>query len=308
VRKGPALRSTILAALIVVLAGVLGAIAVLALDPGPSVAPTTTTIGPLPSSSTSITLAPTSTMATITTTTTPIPTTTTRPQPDTLRRGDEGPEVAALQRRLAELGYRPGDEDGRFGAQTASALLAFQKHEGLTRDQLAGPAVKTALEAPSGAGPIPGLPIPRIEVDLDRQIAFVVLGEGDVTILNASTGSGEIYPTPFGDAALAYTPTGSFVIERRIDGVRHAPLGELYRPLYFFQGWAVHGSSHVPAFPASHGCVRVSFADMDWLFPRVADGTAVIIYDAQHPPAAPDVAIAREAPMTEVPPGAAPGP
>jgi lipoprotein-anchoring transpeptidase ErfK/SrfK len=199
-------------------------------------------------------------------------------------------------------------EDGRFGAQTASALLAFQKHEGLTRDQLAGPAVKTALEAPSGAGPIPGLPIPRIEVDLDRQIAFVVLGEGDVTILNASTGSGEIYPTPFGDAALAYTPTGSFVIERRIDGVRHAPLGELYRPLYFFQGWAVHGSSHVPAFPASHGCVRVSFADMDWLFPRVADGTAVIIYDAQHPPAAPDVAIAREAPMTEVPPGAAPGP
>jgi peptidoglycan hydrolase-like protein with peptidoglycan-binding domain len=134
-------------------------------------------------------------MATITTTTTPIPTTTTRPQPDTLRRGDEGPEVAALQRRLAELGYRPGDEHGRFGAQTASALLAFQKHEGLTRDQLAGPAVKIALEAPSGAGPIPGLPIPRIEVDLDRQIAFLVLGEGDVTILNASTGSGEIYPT-----------------------------------------------------------------------------------------------------------------
>ena len=37
--------------------------------------------------------------------------------------------------------------------------------------------------------------------------------------------------------------------------------------MYFFKGWAIHGSPSVPAYPASHGCVRISNADADWLFP-----------------------------------------
>ena len=35
---------------------------------------------------------------------------------------------------------------------------------------------------------------------------------------------------------------------------------------YFTGGIAVHGSNHVPDYPASHGCVRVSVPAMDWIW------------------------------------------
>lgn len=44
-------------------------------------------------------------------------------------------------------------------------------------------------------------------------------------------------------------------------------LGPLYRPKYFHHdGIAVHGYGSVPPYPASHGCVRVSFAAVDYLW------------------------------------------
>lgn len=46
----------------------------------------------------------------------------------TLRRGDEGPEVAELQRALIAAGYDvgPARDDGDFGGRTQAAVLAFQ--------------------------------------------------------------------------------------------------------------------------------------------------------------------------------------
>jgi peptidoglycan hydrolase-like protein with peptidoglycan-binding domain len=205
-----------------------------------------------------------------------------------LRTGDEGPEVEALQVRLTELGYRPGTPDGRYGASTASAVMAFQKHEGLGRDGVAGPEVLGRIATPQGAGPRAGLPVPRIEVDLDRQIAFVVDAAGTVTIVNVSSGNGETYRHPDGYSAVAYTPTGTYAVERRIDGAEKAPLGTLYRPLYFKGGWAVHGSTSVPGYPASHGCVRISYADQDFIWDAIPTGAAVILYGTS--PGSPDEA------------------
>jgi len=197
---------------------------------------------------------------------------------DVYQRGDEGPEVQALQERLAELGYRPGATDGTYGAATASAVLAFQKAEGLQRDGQAGPAVVARLESPQAAGPESDAPGPRVEVDLDRQIAFFISQYGEVTTINISSGSGREYDKPDGGTAVAYTPTGEFAVERRVDGLREAPLGSLYYPLYFKDGWAIHGSSSVPAYPASHGCVRTANEDQDFLFAAIADGDSVEIY------------------------------
>ena len=197
---------------------------------------------------------------------------------DVYQRGDEGPEVQAIQDRLTELGYRPGAADGTYGAATASAVLAFQKAEGLQRDGQAGPAVVSRLESPQAPGPESDAPGPRLEVDLDRQIAFYISGSGEVTTINISSGSGREYDKPGGGTAVAYTPTGDFAVERRVDGLREAPLGSLYYPLYFKDGWAIHGSSSVPAYPASHGCVRTANEDQDFLFAAIADGDAVEIY------------------------------
>jgi lipoprotein-anchoring transpeptidase ErfK/SrfK len=93
-----------------------------------------------------------------------------------------------------------------------------------------------------------------------------------------STGSGRTYASPGGGTAIADTPRGNFTIERRFDGVRIAPLGKLYRPLYFQGGFAIHGSSNVPGFPASHGCIRTTNPDQDFLYTTYADDTPVQIY------------------------------
>jgi peptidoglycan hydrolase-like protein with peptidoglycan-binding domain len=223
-----------------------------------------------------------STTSVSTTTTEPPPTTTTEPPPPpppVYRVGDEAAEVKILQDWLTALGYRPGTADGRYGPATASAVMAFQKHEGLSRDGVAGPQVLGAMAGGTrGAGPRHQGAGPALEVDLYRQIMFVTLADGSVRILNVSTGNNETYRHPAGYSAVAVTPTGSFAVSRKIDAEEHAPLGTLYRPMYFKGGYAVHGSRSVPAHPASHGCVRVSYEDEDWLFPQVPLGTPVVIY------------------------------
>jgi lipoprotein-anchoring transpeptidase ErfK/SrfK len=195
--------------------------------------------------------------------------------------GHQSARVMWLQQRLTDLGYRPGPVNGVFNGDTASAVLAFQKREGLGRDGVAGPMVQAAITTPKGAGPQAGLPTPRIEIDIVRQIAFVVLAGKPVITLNVSTGSGMHYQDPQTKAIdVAYTPVGSFTVLRKIDKDVQAPLGLLHRPMYFYGGWAIHGSASVPGWPASHGCVRVSDNDADWLFPQIPVGTAVIIYDS----------------------------
>jgi L,D-transpeptidase catalytic domain len=51
---------------------------------------------------------------------------------------------------------------------------------------------------------------------------------------------------------------GRFRIYWRYNGWRAGPLGSIYRPKYFHAGYALHGMTSVPAYPASHGCVRMT--------------------------------------------------
>ena len=54
--------------------------------------------------------------------------------------------LAAIQRRLAELGYDPGPADGRAGPRTRTAIQAFQRARGLPAEGEPGPS------AAGGAG------------------------------------------------------------------------------------------------------------------------------------------------------------
>lgn len=57
-----------------------------------------------------------------------------------LQFGMKGDDVALMQRRLIELGYYDGEEDGSFGRRTRSAVFAFQRAHGLAKiDGKAGP-------------------------------------------------------------------------------------------------------------------------------------------------------------------------
>ncbi len=62
-----------------------------------------------------------------------------------LRQGSKGSEVKEVQRRLKNWGYYKGNVDGIFGAGTKSAVIAFQKKNGLTADGVVGKATYKAL-------------------------------------------------------------------------------------------------------------------------------------------------------------------
>ena len=197
----------------------------------------------------------------------------TTPEPPTdsstpLQQGSSGPAVRALQEKLASLGFWLGEPDGRFGGSTFHAVVAFQKTHGLPRDGIAGPITQRAVS-------LADRPVPRstggnvIEIDLSRQILIVATDGRATWVMDASTGISQ-----------GSTPKGEFRVFRQVNGYDSGPLGVLYRPKYFSNGVAIHGYPVVPAQPASHGCVRVTNAAMDWLWSQdaVPIGTTVWVY------------------------------
>jgi len=78
--------------------------------------------------------------------------------PNTLEYGDSGDKVTALQTALVKLGYSTNGVDGRFGAATQKAVIAFQKANGLTADGLAGSSTQNLLyqKADSASGSTAG--------------------------------------------------------------------------------------------------------------------------------------------------------
>jgi len=81
----------------------------------------------------------------------------------TLRKGDEGMDVAALQMRLANAGLYKGPIDGKFGAGTAEAVRATERAANLRIDKgVAGPQVQGVLanslpQFPGNPAPQPGM-------------------------------------------------------------------------------------------------------------------------------------------------------
>ena len=94
---------------------------------------------------------------------------------------------------------------------------------------------------------------------------MVVDGGKLLHTLNVSTGGGYTYVDQ-GVTSVATTPSGVFHIYNVIDGLDVDSLGALWRPRFFYGGFAVHGDSYVPPFPDSHGCVRVSDEAINWIW------------------------------------------
>jgi len=101
-------------------------------------------------------------------------------------------EIRQAERWLADMGYWTGPVDGVWDDVSRRALVAFQKIEGA---RPTGQLTRAEYNALSVAQP----PRPResgehIEVDLARQVLFVVDAEGRVgNILSISSGSGKTF-------------------------------------------------------------------------------------------------------------------
>ena len=187
-------------------------------------------------------------------------------------------EVAEAERRLGELGYWPGEADGIWDLLSRHALVAFQKVEERERT---GRLTLRELQALRGARrplPLEGGPA-HVEIDIRRQVLFVVGDDGAVVkVLPVSTGNEASYFDQ-GKWQRAHTPRGRFTVQRKIKGWRRSTLGLMYYPNYFCGGFAIHGSLSVPAYPASHGCVRVPLYVAQEFSEMVQVGTLVIVHD-----------------------------
>jgi lipoprotein-anchoring transpeptidase ErfK/SrfK len=188
-------------------------------------------------------------------------------------------EISEARELLDQLGYWVDLGAKGNDASLRHALIAFQKIEGrnrtgvLTREEL---EVLRVTQRPRTLE----TDYPHIEVDLHRQVLFVVDVAGvPLRILPISSGSGEFF-TEGGETRQAVTPTGRFKVNRKIEGWRKSPLGSLYYPNYFYYGVAIHGNPSVPAHPASHGCIRIPMFAARKFSEIATIDMVVIVYDS----------------------------
>ncbi len=234
---------------------------------------------------------------------TPTPT----PTPFTYKRklqyGDQNDLVAALQSRLAELGYYEAKVSGGYYKITQNAVRAFQAHNGLTVDGVAGQQTQEALFAsdavPASATPRPSpTPTPAkylLMVDVTNQItrAFTYDEEGLYTVLVremiCSTGTVK-NPTPLGTTIMpkkrarwGYFPTWDSHAQylTRIDAANafHSVLySEPDERTLSVKSFEALGTR------ASHGCVRLLVSDAKWIYDNCQEGTIITVYEGEYDP------------------------
>jgi len=185
----------------------------------------------------------------------------------------------SVMQRLQALGYWTDTSFSPKSPQNKQAIVAFQKVNKLPRTGKLSDNVVSSIW--SGANPIAKDTMRRshLEIDLDRQVLFVVDSFGRVNrILSVSTGNGKRFFYPDKGWEEARTPRGKFKVYYKISGWRKSKLGLLFDPLYINGGFAIHGAKEVPVFPASHGCIRIPIFAADELFRMTPIGTTVVIY------------------------------
>jgi lipoprotein-anchoring transpeptidase ErfK/SrfK len=175
--------------------------------------------------------------------------------------------VKVVQRGLISLGYLvEGDDDGRFGPATQNAILAFQKWEGLDRTGLPDAQTTSRINTASRPEPLShGGSGRRAEILLDRQVALLIDHNAVVRAIAVSTGKPS---TP--------TPPGDYRVYAKISRWWSTPFREwLPWALPFVGGIAFHEFGVVPAYAASHGCVRQSSSVARWTYDFASVGMPV---------------------------------
>jgi lipoprotein-anchoring transpeptidase ErfK/SrfK len=181
-----------------------------------------------------------------------------------------GPVTAstrAVQTRLAALGYLlPANVDGQLGPATETAIVAFQKWQGLPRTGVADARTRGVLAGAKRPTPIDQGPSGRrVEVLVDRQLVLAIQDNQVVRAIDVSTGKPS---TP--------TPIGSFKVYAQYPRWWSTPFREwLLWASPFTGGIAMHQYPDVPTYAASHGCVRVTQWDARWLYSFVSVGDPV---------------------------------
>lgn len=182
-----------------------------------------------------------------------------------LRVGSRGPAVWALQYGLAKAHYAV-PTSGYYDEATARAVIAFRKVAGLERIDTTSPRIFKLLQRGGGYFRVryrhEGA---HVEGDLTRQVLVEVERHGRVR---------RIYTMSSGKPS---TPTvvGSFRVYSKTPGMNAKGMVDSN---YFIRGYAIHGYAEVPAYAASHGCLRIPVPDAAAVYGWVKIGYPVEVY------------------------------
>ncbi len=199
--------------------------------------------------------------------------------------------VRAQQTKLNELltpyGFPEMPVDGVSGSVTRRALCASRLAFGLpvSRSDMAPASAEEQALLATATLPVP----PNVATDgrwifIDLTCQVLLTGEGPNQLVN-------VFPTSTGEPGFEtrlQERTRAFRFDPALDnGGWHEstqypvpednPLnGNMYKPLYFDNGQAIHGANNVPTSPKSKGCARLKPSDHDrllaWLGLDTFDG------------------------------------
>ena len=234
---------------------------------------------------------------------TPTPTPTPFTYTRKLEYGDQSDLVAALQTRLAELGFYEAKVSGGYYKITRNAVRDFQAHNGLAVDGVAGRQTQETLfsqaAVPASATPRPSpTPAPAkytLMVDRLNQIvrAYTYDEYGAYTVLVremiCSTGT-KSNPTPLGTTIMpkkrarwGYFPTWDSHAQylTRIDSAN-----AFHSVLYYDadERLLAEKSFDDLGSAASHGCVRLLVSDAKWIYDNCEAGTIITVYEGVYDP------------------------
>jgi lipoprotein-anchoring transpeptidase ErfK/SrfK len=183
--------------------------------------------------------------------------------------------TSRLQEALKDKGFYRGSVNGVYDTKTKHAVMAFRKEIGASRSYSWSNSLWDELDiyqAPYTEYDEPD----RVEVNLAKQTAHLFRDGRLVATFPVSSGNGERYFAN-GVWKVANTPTGNFEVYRHASGWYESSLGLgfMLSPWFFVGGIALHGSTEVPPYPASHGCIRLTQWDSAYLDKHIFIGMPV---------------------------------
>jgi L,D-transpeptidase catalytic domain len=180
--------------------------------------------------------------------------------------GAQGPSVRLLQSELNALHYVV-PLSGVFDEATGRAVIAYRKITGLARVPSTDARVFDLLQRGAGGFRVRYRSDGRhVEADLTRQVLAEIEPGGRVRAIYTMSSGKPSTPTVIGRFQV-YSKTPGTNSEGMVDSN------------YFIRGYAIHGYAEVPAYAASHGCLRVPIPDAAAIYGWVQTGTPVDVYN-----------------------------
>lgn len=136
-----------------------------------------------------------------------------------LRAGDFGAEVEALQRALARHGFSPGDLDGSFGPTTRAAVVRFQRAKGLEADGVVGANTWRAL----GGAVVAPTPPPGTGGSMRGRILDAARAELGTLESGENRGAALKYPNHFGRGAEPWCADFASYVMQKAGGEMNDP-------------------------------------------------------------------------------------